>query len=246
LINKYSSIPLYLQLKNLILEKMENDEYPKDSRIPSEQELCEIYDISRPTVRQAIAELTNCGMLYKVKGKGTFVSKPKSDINIKNYSGFTDSILDSVEPGGKNIIAMNSIEITKHSFLQKYFNTGSSLINNNSIEIKYLTTSDDDILSLNVSYLPLNLFPNIIDDLKANKPSHEILKGKYPLLPTKSKSSLEVVYTDHKDAQYLQMQPGQPVIKIENILYSKTGQAVEYIISKYKINQCRLVFENSK
>ena len=69
MINKYSNVPLYSQLKNLIIDKIENGEYLPDSKIPSEQDLCEMYDISRPTVRQAISELTNSGYLYK-KRKG--------------------------------------------------------------------------------------------------------------------------------------------------------------------------------
>ena len=47
-INKYSNEPLYSQLKNIIIEKIEKGEYPSGSKIPSEQELCDYYDISRP------------------------------------------------------------------------------------------------------------------------------------------------------------------------------------------------------
>ena len=70
-----------------------------DTRIPSEQEFCEMYDISRPTVRQAVNELTNNGTLYRLKGKGTFVAKPKTQLDIIKFTGFTDSLLDSEVPG---------------------------------------------------------------------------------------------------------------------------------------------------
>ena len=76
-INKYSNVPLYCQLKNLIVKKIENGEFEADKKIPSEQDFCEQYNISRPTVRQAINELTATGQLYKLKGKGTFVSAQK-------------------------------------------------------------------------------------------------------------------------------------------------------------------------
>ena len=91
MINKYSNVPLYSQLKQMIIDKINDGEYAPDAKIPSEQELCEEYDISRPTVRQAINELTISGSLYRLKGKGTFVAKDKSLIDIKNYSGFSDS-----------------------------------------------------------------------------------------------------------------------------------------------------------
>jgi len=247
LINKYSNIPLYSQLKELIIRKIESGEYPENSKIPSEQELCEIYDISRPTVRQAISELTSSGYLYKAKGKGTFVAKAKSRVDVKNYSGFTDSILDSPNPGHKNIISIDMIDGAVHKKLEDIFKAPSGYSQKAEFaEIKYLSVQNNEVLSLNTSFLPLSLFPNIIEDIKAGKPSYDILKGKYPLLPARTKSSLEVIYTEQSDAQYLQVQPGQPLIKIENLLYSKSGQVVEYIVSKYRADKCMLIFENKK
>ncbi|HHW47100.1 MAG TPA: UTRA domain-containing protein [Clostridiaceae bacterium] len=247
MINKYSNVPLYCQLKNLIIEKIESGEYPRDSKIPSEQEFCELYDISRPTVRQAISELTNNGYLYKVKGKGTFVAAQKTSIDIRNYSGFTDSILDSAEPGKRNIVSINAIIPDSCRRLNEVFKSSPGYGNNVEIaEIKYVLTQDNQVLSLNVSYIPLGLFPNIIEDIKAGKPSHEILKGKYPLVPVRTKSKLEIVFTDQSDAQYLQVQTGLPLIKIENVLFSKNGQIVEFVVSKYRADKCQLLFENSK
>ncbi len=245
MINKYSSVPLYCQLKNLILEKIDSGEYPEEEKIPSEQELCERYEISRPTVRQAISELTNNGCLYKKKGKGTFVAKSKSMIDIKNYSGFTDSILDNQVPGEMNIISINIVTSKEQRKLSEIFD----IPYNQSIdfaEVIYLTSQNEEVFSMNMSYIPLNLFPSICDDLEAKKPSHEILRGKYPLVPTRSKSSLEIIYTNQSEANFLMVQPGQPLIKINNVLYSKSGQTVEYITTKYRADKCKLVFENTK
>ncbi|MDP4093681.1 MAG: GntR family transcriptional regulator [Bacillota bacterium] len=245
MINKYSNVPLYSQLKELIIQKIESGEYPENSKIPSEQELCDNYDISRPTVRQAVSELTNSGYLYKEKGKGTFVSKPKTFIDIKSYSGFTDSILDSQIPGDRNIVSYNVIKPYESGRLCEIFNV---LENSNSefAEIKYLTVMDGDAMAVNSSYIPISLFPDIVNDIKDRKPSYDIMRGKYPLLPVKTKSTMEVVFSDTGVSQFLQIQVGQPVIKIENVLYSKSGQAVEFIVTSYRADKCRLVFENNK
>lgn len=246
MINKYSNVPLYSQLKQIILQKIISGEYKQDTKIPSEQELCEQYDISRPTVRQAISELTNNGHLYKEKGKGTFVARTKSKIDIRSFTGFTDSILDSQDPGQHNILSIRSVSQNDLKFPEDYFEGYSYSRKNEYAEIKYLSTEKDSVLSYNVSYIPLGLFPDIIEDIKAKKPSYDILKGKYPLLPVRSKSTLEVVYTDQAEAQYLKVQSGHPLVKIVNTLYSKNGQVVELIIAKYRADKCRLIFENSK
>ncbi len=245
MINKYSSIPLYTQLKNLIIGKIDGGEYQEESKIPSEQELCDLYNISRPTVRQAISELTNSGYLYKEKGKGTYVSKNKSVIDVKNYSGFTDSILDSQDPGQHEIISMNPVKAIDNPRLEGVFGLQDSQ-KTEFAEVKYLSRQNSQIYSLNTSYIPLSLFPCIIEDINEKKPSYDILRGKYPLLPVRTKSSLEVVYTEQSDAQYLQVQQGLALIKVENILYSKSGQIVEFIVSKYRADKCKLTFENNK
>lgn len=245
MINKYSNVPLYSQLKNIIIEKIENGQYPPDSKIPSEQELCELYGISRPTVRQAVSELTNNGYLYKEKGKGTFVSKPKSSINVKSYTGFTDSILDNEPTSEREIISIETFPSRDLKKLEEIFSIGYNQVIDFA-QINFKSKSNNDVICLNTSYIPLNLFPNIIEDIRNKKPSYDILRGKYPLLPAKTKSTLEVIYTDQYEAQHLMVQPGQALFKISNIIFSKSGQVVEYVESKYSADKCKLAFENVK
>ncbi len=241
-INKYSNVPLYCQLKNLIIEKIEKREFEADSKIPSEQDFCEQYDISRPTVRQAINDLTASGQLYKMKGKGTFVSAQKTYINVKDYTGFTDSILDTKDPSAKNILSIEVINGQENSRISEIF----SLRPDSKVDfaaITYTNILSNDVVSLNISYIPLSLFPEVCEDIQSNK---DILRGKYPLIPNSTKSMLDIISTDQKDAIYLKLQPGQPLIRINNILYSKSGQPVEYIVTKYRADKTRLQFENHK
>jgi len=241
-INKYSNVPLYCQLKNIIIEKIESGEFEADQKIPSEQDFCDQYDISRPTVRQAINELTAAGQLYKLKGKGTFVAAQKNNVNIKDYTGFTDSILDSKNPSEKNIVSIDIVAGKDHPKVLDAFGMKPE----GKVEfaaITYTNSMRNDVISLSVSYIPLALFPEIVEDIKTNK---DVLRGKYPLIPNSAKSTLDIVNTDHTDAVYLQLQPGQPLIRIHNILYSKSGQPVEYIITKYRADKVRLQFENHK
>ncbi|MGI6085059.1 MAG: GntR family transcriptional regulator [Acetivibrionales bacterium] len=241
-INKYSNVPLYCQLKNLILKKIENGEFEADKKIPSEQDFCEQYNISRPTVRQAINELTATGQLYKLKGKGTFVSAQKTYINIKDYTGFTDSILDSNNPSKKNILSIEVVSGQNFPNVLEVFGMKSDS-KNEFAAITYTNTLSNDVVSLSVSYIPLVLFPEICEDIQSDK---DVLRGKYPLIPNSTKSLLDIINTDQRDAVYLKLQPGQPLIRINNILFSKSGQPVEYIVTKYRADKTRLQFENHK
>ena len=76
-LNKDVPIPLYFQLKELIMDEIKSNKYDVDTLIPTEKQLSEQFDISRTTVRQAISELVQQGWLYRVKSKGTFIARQK-------------------------------------------------------------------------------------------------------------------------------------------------------------------------
>jgi GntR family transcriptional regulator len=76
-LNKNIPIPLYYQLKTILLEYIREHHSDVEEPIPTEVEISEYFGISRPTVRQAINELVVEGYLYRVKAKGTFIAKPK-------------------------------------------------------------------------------------------------------------------------------------------------------------------------
>ena len=86
-----SSSPLYHQLMQRITSDIERGAYPTGSRIPPEHELEQLYQVSRVTVRRALAELTSEGLLERKQGKGTFVSMPEGRVRLKNLHSFHDS-----------------------------------------------------------------------------------------------------------------------------------------------------------
>jgi GntR family transcriptional regulator len=77
MLDRNSPLPLHAQLEEIIKAGIENEEWPFESVIPSENELSKMYGISRMTVRSVITRLVHEGLLYSVPGKGTFVSEPK-------------------------------------------------------------------------------------------------------------------------------------------------------------------------
>ena len=89
LINKFSPIPLYLQLKNSIKENIANGTFKPGDKIPTEEEICNTYRISRTVTKQALSELVSEGYLVRYKSKGTFVNSNKN-------TGFFHEIIKSV------------------------------------------------------------------------------------------------------------------------------------------------------
>ncbi len=83
ILKKDSPVPLYIQLKEIIKEQIAEGVLKPQMPLPSERELCKIYDISHITVRQALVELTKEGFLFRVPGRGTFVKGKESFQTVK-------------------------------------------------------------------------------------------------------------------------------------------------------------------
>ena len=103
--------PAYLQLADLIQEKIATNEYSLGSKIPSERELSEVFGISRMTVRKAIEVLIEKGMLTRLQGKGTFVSKPKIDSPIDTIQSMKSFIQESVSDKDSYNICLQIIHL---------------------------------------------------------------------------------------------------------------------------------------
>jgi GntR family transcriptional regulator len=72
-IDRAVPIPYYYQLEVLLRDQIARGRWKAAQRVPSEKQLCERYGVSRTTVRQAVGNLVQQGLLYHLKGKGTFV-----------------------------------------------------------------------------------------------------------------------------------------------------------------------------
>ena len=108
MIDKNSPIPVYYQLKNDLIKKIASGVWKAGECIASERELCEIYEVSRMTIRQAIGELVQEGILVRKKGKGTFVCEQK--VNQKDMMSFTEIIKQSGRKLKTNVVYFEIID----------------------------------------------------------------------------------------------------------------------------------------
>ncbi len=107
-----NSTPKYLQLKELLTKHFENERYTAGQKIPSESELMQQFDVSRSTVRQALAELVNDRRIYKKAGSGSFFSgeQEKEDSQPSHLIGVITALPSYIYPQivqGINDVAYN-------------------------------------------------------------------------------------------------------------------------------------------
>ncbi len=90
--NPASPIPLYAQIREALRTSILAGSYRSDARMPSENEMVRAFGVSRITVRQALNDLQKEGLIFKIHGKGTYVSRPKAVQNLMRLEGFGEAM----------------------------------------------------------------------------------------------------------------------------------------------------------
>src|SRR5216683_1645459 len=104
-LERTNPLPLYYQLKEVLRQQIRAGHLAPHTAIPSEPELVASYRVSRATVRQALTELVNEGLLYRQHGKGTYVCEPRVQQTLSELASLTDELKRrGKRPGGLLLI----------------------------------------------------------------------------------------------------------------------------------------------
>jgi len=113
MIDPANIIPKYYQLANIIRQEIDNGDYDPHDAILSERQLEKQYNLSRPTIRQAINLLERQGYVYRIHGKGTFVSPPKLQKGLLELTSFSEDMRSRGLTPGQKILAFGYVRPDK-------------------------------------------------------------------------------------------------------------------------------------
>jgi GntR family transcriptional regulator len=227
MIDKNSSIPIYAQLKEIIKERIENKAYLPGQMIPSEKEFTEKYNISRMTVRQAITDLVNEGILVREKGKGTYVAKNVIEKQLELQSFSQDMNGRGLAPGSR-IIKFEEVKASEE--VREYL----KLEENDTVYfINRLRLADNTPMAMEYCYLPSRLFPNLFKYNMENWSLYEILKNDYQLKFGYAEQTIRAVKMHKNEAILILNQEKGFGLLASRILYSMDNVPVEYTKTLY-------------
>ena len=228
MINKDSSIPLYIQIKDVWKEQIERNLLKPGDQIPTENELCKLYDVSRITVKQAINSLVNDGYLVRSRGKGTYVKPPKLEQNLAGVTSFTeDMIRRGLKPGAT---LLNTEVETAEPDIAARLQLGDGA---RVIKVQRLRLADGQPMAIETIWLPYHLCPTLLqEDLTTS--IYQILKNQYKIVFNRAVQYLEASKAEKREAKLLQIEPGDSVLEMERQSYMKDNVPVEFTQSVYR------------
>lgn len=224
--NKTYIPPVYIQIKDLIIEKINSGEFKYDSQLPSEREISDTYNISRMTARNALTQLVNLGYAYRLQGKGTFVKFPKIERDFAKLSGFSQMLKErNIEPSNK-IIKSEIIEADK-----KIASLLETTIGTKIYEIVRIRYGNSIALALEYSYLPVNLFKNLLQHDFEKNSLYKVIEEIYNYKLKFSKQWIKITELNENDSKILDVKVHTPIFLLESISYDIYERVVESTIS---------------
>lgn len=232
--------PLYVQLEEILRFSIANSEWEANQLIPSENELSKTYGLSRMTVRSVIINLVNEGLLYRVQGKGTFVSPPKISTKSPAYQG----VREQLEMQGYKI-ETKIIENVLISPDNRIMNILGVLQNEKVVFIKRVRIADGIPVSIHNSYIPVRLCPIIPAEELETDQLCTIMDKRYGLRAASVTETLESVLASEEEAKLLMIERRHPLLLLEDINRTSEGRVFEYTKIAYRGDKIKLTFEFS-
>ncbi len=203
----------YRKLYEILRKHIISGVYEEGSLLPSENELCTTYRMTRPTVRHALDTLLKEGLILKQQGKGSIVRKTPQNIGILSISGTASAI--GVRYLKTDILQKPEIRLWPETFP---FELSALERESGCIYMERLRYVDDVPVFYDINHLPNIYLPRITNRSFENKSLFEILRKNYRIEILGGEQKLKALKPDEKIRNLLRLNPDQPVLYIERKL----------------------------
>lgn len=229
------SAPRYLKLKDQITGDIARGLYKPHSRLPSQRDFGEGYGLSHMTVRRAINELIQEGVIYGKQGSGLYVAEPKSDAELGPLISFTEDM------------RLRGMTALSRLLDRRVVSASASLANllkvavgHQLIFIRRLRLADNQPMALQSTFLPSSVVPGLLDLDLENVSLYELLRTRYGLKITDAQTSASADLASEEEAELLQIPLPAALLATEQITFLEDGRPIEFARSLYRGDRYRL------
>lgn len=225
----------------MIKEQIERQDLKPRDCLPSEREYSERYRISRMTVRQAITELVNEGLLVRQQGKGTFVAEAKIERGLMKLISFTEDMESRGYQPSAQLISVQERRVDE---------TVASALNLDRVDkilvIQRLRLADGEPMALETCHLAKKKFPDILKEDLQGQSLYQILHERYQVIPERANQTIEPGIAKPQVARLLQIRTGDPILAFETTTFDQDDRPVEFVTAIYRGDRYKFFVELKK
>ncbi|MFM9282255.1 GntR family transcriptional regulator [Paenibacillus jiagnxiensis] len=231
MLDKYNDLPLYVQLKNKLRDKILNGSLKEGEVLPSENQLMREFSITRSTIRRALEELVKEGLVEKEQGKGAFVRLRETKQNLWNFQGFTDLSLKKNQQPVTKVLKKEIVMEDNIAYFKLQRLRGTKLNN----KTRWMT--------IDQSMLPLDVFKGIDQFDFSSTSLYQTLRKEYQIFPHHVVLDINPIMCNEEMCERLELESPIPLLEATGTVYSKDGMEIEKIYNIYgphfqfKLNQ---------
>ena len=227
MVDKTSTVPIYAQLEELIKKNINEGVYLHGKALPTERELTECFGVSRMTIRQAISNLVYEGVLYRIRGKGAFVSKEIIEKKIEIQSFSEDMEKRGLAPSSR-VIHFEKVIPDEEIRLKLKLKEDEKVYFLNRLRL-----ANDEPMALEYCYLPEKYFPGLTKYNLIECSLYTLMKEEYDMKFNYMKQNIKAVNLNKKDAEMLLGKTKGFGLVSFKIIYNEDENPVEYTKTVY-------------
>lgn len=231
-----SAIPLYIQIKQLLKGQIEAGMFAVGARLPSERELADRYHVSRMTARQALRLLAQEGLTHTRVGKGTFVSAPKINHELRALTSFSEDVtLRGLQPSSRVIAA--EVRPADNVMADRLrIPSGAEIV-----VLSRVRRAGGHPLALEISHIPHARCPQLLARYDFSQVSlYEVLRRDYGLKLVWADQVIETRLPKPDECAALTLDKNVPVLSFTRVTFNEHDHPVEFVRSVYRGDQYQL------
>lgn len=231
-------VPAYRRIKDDIIRQIVDREISVGQSLLSERELGIKYGLSRTTVRHALNELEMQGYLYRLQGKGTFVSNHKMEQALIGITGFSDDMQRRNKIPESRVLSMGVCAADKVTANALKLQLGASVV-----KLERLRIADHVPMAVEHAYLNFDLTKGILGYDLSNRSLYQILRTEFHLQFRNGSQYLEATQTDLEHSRLLGVPVGSVALSLERHISIMDGTPLEVVYSIYRGDLFRFYIE---
>lgn len=223
--------PLWHQAEMALRELIERGEWAAGTQIPNEDRLCDMLGISRITVRHALRNLEEAGLLRREHGRGTFVRSATVVAGVRGLTSFTEEMRTlALAP---STLLLEALRVPADSDMADALEIP---LGDPVVCLKRLRLGNGMPIGIQTSHLPESRVPDLFAQAAQVQSLYTWLKDRCDITPVKAKEVYRVGRVAAADAEAIQLPPGTPAFEVERIAYDARGP-FEYALSTMRADR---------
>ncbi len=231
---KRGPIPFYHQIEAILREKIAQNELRVGDRLPTEDKLREMFEVSRATVRRAIQDLENEGIVVRRAGRGTYVSGAATPMTELKMSCFLEDLIALGIPARVTVLGVDVVEPAAPVAEALKVTSDDKVFG-----FRRVTTIDDEPFSMTSTFLPVRIGEALHEEDLVSQNFLKALASRCGVSIGEADQTIEAVLADASQANQLGVNAGAALLLVSRIVYSRSGEPLEYSVVHYRGDRTR-------